>query len=295
MKVNQRHPHAVRSATTGAATATARKLAPTSPTAGWTAGARAHPHRPAPATAAPAQVPGSAAAKQKLPLWVPPTAGQWTVDKHGVRSDPVNIYAHGTLNQLETALGQAGWTKAAENNGANNKAFLEGALGYEATLAEQALENEAAKLLHHGAGPANARPTPNRFAATVASMPVSQQTLDGTPNLSSWECHNDPLHGRDHLRIFDTGKVDAAGQHIWAIAASRDTGIKLDAHRPEQGFLNHAVEANTDGERSLVVQNLEATGRLAFSRSFPLAYGSSAAPATGAMPHDGRAYDLVLK
>ncbi len=259
---------------------------------GWTPKAR----RTAPATTLrPQAAAAPKPAAPKSPLWVPPTTGQWTVDAHGVRSDPVNIYAHGSLEQLKAALSKAGWTEAAQNNKQNNAAFVEAVPVHEAVVAANALldgvEGAWDKLTGQHVNHDIADPT----TQTIASMPVSRQTLDGQPNLASFEMNNNPLGGRDHLRIFDTGKVDAQGQHVWAIAASRDTGIKLDPNRPEQGFLNHAVEANTDGERNTVVKTLESTSLLRQVRELKLAYGTQAAPATGAMPADQQAYDLVLK
>ena len=90
-------------------------------------------------------------------------------------------------------------------------------------------------------------------------------------------------------------ELDGQGNHVWAIAASRDTGIKLDKNRPEQGFLNHAVEKNTDLERNSVVSALEGTGHIGETRQFKLNYGDAPAQATGAKSADSQAYDLVLK
>jgi hypothetical protein len=228
---------------------------------------------------------------------VPPTTGQWTLDAHGMRSDPVNLYVHGSLPQLKAALSQAGWSEAAVNNSHDNLKYVESVPVHEAIAAGNALiegvEKVWDKLTHHRYRADTDLSDPTR--RTIASMPVSPQTLEGHPNCAAFEMHNDPLGGRDHLRIFDTGKVDAQGQHVWAIAASRDTGIKLDPNRPEQAFLNHAVEKNTDGERNTVVHSLSFSSLLHSIREFKLAYGTQAAPATGAMPADQQAFDLVLK
>lgn len=238
-------------------------------------------------------VPAPAAAAPAAPLpsfWVPPATGQWTLDAHGVRSDPVNVYVHGSLEQLKRVLTRAGWTQAAENNQRNNLAFVEAVPVHELAVAT----NRLVDRVDAETGQPVLREVADPVRQTIASMPVSRQTLDGRPNLASFEMNNDPLGGRDHLRVFDTGKVDASGNQVWAVAASRDTGLRLDANRPEQGFLNHAVEADTDGERDQVVKSLQATGLLAAVRELELAYGTQAAPATGAMPADQRAYDLVL-
>lgn len=266
---------------------------------GWSAKARRTPP-PTVAVAtngtAKAAAPAISSAAAKPPLWVPPSKGQFTLDSHGVQSDPVNIYVHGSLDQLKASLAKAGWTEAAVNNKADNSAYLKAIPEHEGIQAWNKLDNVAENAWKKLTGKTvdlDVHDTKND--ATINSMPVSPQTLDGQPNISSWENKNNPLAGRDHLRIFDTGKVDGQGNHVYAIAASRDTGIKLDKNRPEQGFLNHAVEKNTDLERNSVVSALEGTGNVGETRQFKLDYGDAPAAATGAKSNDSQAYDLVLK
>lgn len=264
---------------------------------GWAAkSTRTPPPQVAISTPKPAVTAAAAPAAPKAPLWVPPSQGQWTIDSHGAKSDPVNIYVHGSLDQLKASLAKAGWTEAAVNNKGNNAAYLKSIPEHEGIQAWNKLDNLAEGAWKKITGKTiDLDIHDKKNDALVNSMPVSPQTLDGQPNLSSWENNNNPLAGRDHLRIFDTGKVDGQGNHVWAIAASRDTGIKLDKNRPEQGFLNHAVEKNTDLERNSVVSALEGTGGIGETRQFKLNYGDAPAQATGAKSADSQAYDLVLK
>ncbi len=230
-------------------------------------------------------------------LWVPPSKGEWTVDAHGVRSDPVNLYVHGDLSQLKKALTQSGWTEAAQNNKQNNLAYLEAVPQHEANKLADKLGNVCESLWYKLTGKKIDLDVKDssKLQGTIDSMPVSAQTLDGKGNLTGFEMNNDPLAGRDHLRVFDTGKVDGQRKPVWAIAASRDTGIKLDKNRPEQGFLNHAVESNTDLERNNVLTDLQGTQLVADTRKFGVDYGKTAAEATGEKPSDGQVYDLVLQ
>jgi hypothetical protein len=207
----------------------------------------------------------------------------------------VNIYVHGSLDQLKGALSKAGWTEAAVNNKADNVKYLEHVPEHEGIALLNKVDGALSKGLEKLTGKKIDLQVKDPNEKTIDSMPVSNQTLDGQPNIASFENNNNPLAGRDHLRIFDTGKVDGAGNHVFAIAASRDTGIKFDKNRPEQGFLNHAVESNTDLERNTVVSALESTNLVGETRQFKVPYGAAPAPATGAKPQDSQAYDLVLK
>ncbi len=269
--------------------------APPEKSAGWSPKARRTPPpvQP-PATNGAAS---SAAVSPTKPLWVPPSKGQWTVDAHGVRSDPVNLYVHGDLAQVKDALVKGGWTEAKPNEKANNLAYLEAVPQHELNQLADKLGNACESLWYKLTGKKIDLDVKDskQLQSTIDSMPVSAQSLDGKNSVTGFEMNNNPLAGRDHLRIFDTGKVDGQGKPVWAIAASRDTGIKLDKNRPEQGFLNHAVESNTDGERNTVLKDLQGTGLVADTRKFGVDYGKTAAEATGEKPNDGQVFDLVLK
>jgi len=266
-------------------------------TNGWSpTGKRPALNRNATQTTATDSTASAASVTPTKPLWVPPSEGQWTVDAHGVRSDPVNIYVHGDLSKLKQALTKSGWVEAKQNNKENNLAYLEAVPQHELNTLADKLGNVCESLWYKLTGKKINLDVKDsaKLQATIDSMPVSKQTLDGAGNLTGFEMNNDPLGGRDHLRIFDTGKVDGQGQPVWAIAASRDTGIKFDKNRPEQGFLNHAVESNTDLERNTVVEDLQGTHLIANTTHFGVDYGGKAAEATGAKSGDNQVFNLVL-
>ena len=56
--------------------------------------------------------------------WALPSKGQWTNDAHGVKSDPVNVYAFGPFDALQKALLKGGWTRAMDNKFANNAKYI---------------------------------------------------------------------------------------------------------------------------------------------------------------------------
>ncbi len=205
----------------------------------------------------------------------------------------MNLYVHGSLAEVEADLRQAGWTQAAPDNAVDNARYIGSVIGQGLYL--------GANLLWRGAHalwswvtrtPDQAGNLPDPFAKEIASMPVSTQTYRGQAEVVAFEMNNDPDGGRHHLRIFDTGEVDAQGRHVWAIAATQDTGIKVDPNRPEQGFLNHAVNPNADAERDLVLRSLRSSGDVA---SVATLTPSGARPQGGtAADADGRVYDVVL-
>src|SRR5205823_12081712 len=94
----------------------------------------------------------------------------------------------------------------------------------------------------------------------VALKPVPQQAVDGRPFVAGYEWANNPVGGRHHIRVFDAPQNDDKGRLVWAIAATQDVGIMFDPKRPEQGFMNHRVAANTDGEREFLTQALRSGG-----------------------------------
>lgn len=212
----------------------------------------------------------------KRPLWGRPAQGEFTASSHG-KGDPVNMYLHGTLEQVRASFVRAGWTEPKANNLRNNAEYVEAA-------ADQV-------ILEKGEHLPEAR-VPSQVRQTVQTMPVSVMTLNGRPPAAAFELDNDPLHGRHHLRIYDTGTKDGAGRIVWAVAVVRDIGIDFEPKRPEQGFLGHAVEKDTAAERDRVVTQLEGTGMVKSSEKFDVAYGEPGEP--GTYSGDGKAVDLVL-
>jgi hypothetical protein len=218
--------------------------------------------------------------RRTAPVWVPPTAAEWTTNARGLRSDRVNGYIEGSLSEVRALFKHAGWAEAVPATGAQN-------LRYVGAVARQ----QGVRLL-------NAL-THNRFnlkapvaAQTIQTMPVSPQTEDGNPAVVAFEKGNQPFGGRHHFRMFDTGNVSKDGRPIWAIAASRDTRLKVvkDWHRM---FIDHAIEPNADHERDVVARDAAATGRIARTEMLQL-------PADAPRPEeifskDGRAFYLVVR
>jgi N-acetyl-anhydromuramyl-L-alanine amidase AmpD len=202
--------------------------------------------------------------------WELPPQGQWTNDAHGQKCDPVNVYAFGAFAALEKALLAAGWTRAAANNMVNNVKYIGDAVEWGEVKAQDAY----AQLLNRIPGVhVPEMKVPEDDEKVVASMPVSQQSLDGKPFEAAYEFANNPVGGRHHIRIFDSGRQDAKGRAVWSIAATQDIGIMFDPKRPEQGFMNHRCASNTDGERDFLANALKSAGAQIESGG-PIDYGA---------------------
>lgn len=230
--------------------------------------------------------------------FVPPTAGEWTADQAtGQRSDPVTIYVHGSLDQVETSLGATGWTQADPKSLSANLRYVGAAAKQEISkaLAKVAQGIDGLEVGIGGAFGVHLHPwleTQPRYVPGVDRMPVSNQTYRGQVEVAAFEKNNDPLGGRDHLRIFATGEKDAQGRDVYAIAASRDSGIVFAPNHPECAFLFHAVTPDVDGERDNVLQSLQQANPGAQTQSFTLPFGK--ASKIGEYVGDGKAVDVVL-
>lgn len=227
--------------------------------------------------------------------WRAPVSGQWTLDARGVRSDPVNLYVHGAYDQVRAVLIEGGWMEARPVSPENNRAYLLSVPGSAALRAADAVGDVLEHAVEAVTGKRPDLDVDDDAVFRVQSMPISPQTLEGRPALTGFQKNNEPLGGRDHLRIFDTGQRDTSGLPVWAISASRDTSIILDTSRPEQGFLNHAVESNTDLERDFVFASFRDSVLVSETRRVRVDFGREPAPATGALPRDGAVYDILLK
>jgi hypothetical protein len=206
------------------------------------------------------------------PLWTQPTKGEWAQDLKGKRSDPVNLYLHGSLDQLRKAFLKAGWTQPTANTTAGK------------------LEYFGASVFHETLGRLW---EPRPVKATVASMPIAHLKFQGKTEVLSFERNNDPLGGRDHFRVFDTGKVDAQGRPVYAVTASLDNGVKLAPQQPQQWFMTHTVDPNADVERDRVLSTLQKSGGVAGLRSFKVPFGASAP--SGLNTPSGQVFDVVLR
>jgi hypothetical protein len=139
-------------------------------------------------------------------------------------SDVTNIMLIGTLDQVQKAFADAGWSSAAA---LSTQAKLE---TFRA-IAEQRGYKEA---------------------------PVSILLLDGRPPDGVFEKLTNTFAQRHHLRLWrrpDTFN----GQPVWVIAATHDTGI--DFSEQNRTFI-HKIDSQIDRERAKVVNDLLLTGRV---------------------------------
>lgn len=245
------------------------------------------------------------AAAVKLPLaqtgsapFTRPTQGAWTQDVHtGLRSDPVTIYVHGNLSDLEGTLTRAGWSKADPQGLSASVHYAGAAVKQEAlnalTYAANRLRGVEIGLAGVFGRHIDPAPVKAPHVAGVDRMPVSAQTVDGKRLVSAFECNNNPLGGRDHLRIFDTGKRDANGLPVYEIAASRDAGIRFAPDHPETGFMFHTVEADVGPERDKVLRLLTASGNATDVQRFTVPFGAPSS--IGERVPDSTAYELTLR
>lgn len=212
------------------------------------------------------------------PRWVPPASGERTLDIQGKPSDPVNLYVHGKLEHLLRAFEGAGWIRAQENTPRNT-------LVYVGSVATAGALWAVGKLRHQEMRNA-------QVERNIRSFSVSKQTYNGRPMVVAFERDNRPLGGRHHFRVFDTGTDDERGHPVWAIAACRDVGLKINRNRPGQAFLDHAVEPNVDAEREEVLAALMDSGLVRESRVLNVGFAPHAEPRTYSA--DGRVIVTVL-
>jgi hypothetical protein len=231
-------------------------------------------------TVAPASAPPGGQA-----LWTPPLQGEWSTNKDGSKSDPVNLYLHGSLDQVTRAFGEAGWTQAKPKS-------LGETVRYGALAIPGFLERGAVSLWNKLTGRHDHLTNADPLYREVNAMPVDPLYFDGKVQTVAFEKDNNPFGGRHHLRVFSTGKLDAQGQPVWAVAASRDDGLRFDLHRPKTLFLDHTVEPNADLERDTVLRDLRAGGAVR-SVEAQAATWPERSP-TQLHSEDGRVFDVTL-
>ena len=237
---------------------------------------------PLPAAASPA---AEKARAHTAKVWDPTaepanTKAQWATNDSGgaKKSDPVNLYVHGNLGDIVRGFQKAGWSIASPGDAAGNAGYASALKGYLKQDAEAALipgKHISAEAYHQ-----------------VNKMPVGDLYLNGKKPLVSMEANNHPLSGRDHFRIFETGKKDAQGNNIYAVTASRDEGIKLDPKRQKTAYTNHFTEKNADPERDFTLQTLLASGTQVEVRS--TRRDLTGGPAGGLGSADRKVYDLTI-
>jgi hypothetical protein len=90
--------------------------------------------------------------------------------------------------------------------------------------------------------------------------PVSPAYMFGRKQDEAWEKEvNDP-RVRDHLRLWDSGKKDAKGRHIYAVGASKDVAVIRKAHSL---LPTHQIDPDIDKESSTILADLNKTGSVA--------------------------------
>ena len=232
---------------------------------------------------------GPTASDQAYGPWHAPKQGQWTQNMKGHKSDPVNIYVHGALDQLLDAFRKGGWVVAAKYNNKDNVEYLGAGVGEEVKNhvvpegVQHAVEHSVHEVSHglfgawdaitgrHDKAPAPADPLHHK----VQSMPMSEQQFRGQKEVADLEMGNSSLlGGRHHFRIFDTFQNDAEGRHVWAISASEDTGVVFDKNKPNNLFTTHVVEPDTDYESRLVLDTLKAAGDVESVEKLRIKFGT---------------------
>jgi hypothetical protein len=198
-----------------------------------------------------------------------PARGEWAQSLNGKKSDPINLYLHGSLEQVKAAFLKAGWVLPRSNTTRHQLEYA-GASVFQKTVG---------KLW-----------SPGFIDRTVASMPIAHLKYQGKPDVLSFERDNDPTGGRHHFRVFDTGRRDARGRQVWAVAASLDDDTVFAPKRPEQLFITHTVEPNADVERDEVLRSLSRTKGVAAMKTHQRQFGAPAP--NGLHSPDGRVFEV---
>lgn len=195
------------------------------------------------------------------------TPQQCISSPNGQLHEPVTLTVTGTQAQLQAALEKAGWVVAKPNTTAN------GVLS--------------------GVSLASSLPGLSKYISVGDSGgAMSSMLLDGKPQVMAFEKNDDQHRGRDHLRVFATGQINASGQPIWAIAATRDTAFKLNTATLSA---SHVIDHDIDPERNQVMADLLGSGEVA---NWTVAKGTRSATDAQAIQHnyvtDGNVYQVAL-
>ena len=139
-------------------------------------------------------------------------------------SDVTNLMLIGTLEQVQQAFKDAGWSNAA-------------ALSTEAKI-------ETFRAIAEERG--------------YKEAPVSVLLLDAKPPDLVFQKMNNTFAQRHHLRVWKR-PVRFEGKQVWVIAATHDTGIEFSEQN--RTFI-HKIDSQNDRERAKVVNDLLFTGRV---------------------------------
>src|SRR5260370_6269272 len=149
---------------------------------------------------------------------------QTVAQKPAKPSDITNLMLVGTLEEVQQAFKDAGWSSA------------------EALTTEAKLETFRAVAEQRG----------------YKEAPVSVLLLEGRPPDLVFEKINNTFARRHHLRVWQRPET-FEGKPVWVNAATHDTGI--DFSEQNRTFI-HKIDSQIDGERAKVVNDLLFTGRV---------------------------------
>ncbi len=149
---------------------------------------------------------------------------QTVAQKPAKPSDITNLMLVGTLEEVQQAFKDAGWSSA------------------EALTTEAKLETFRAIAEQRG----------------YKEAPVSVLLLEGRPPDLVFEKINNTFARRHHLRVWKRPDT-FEGKPVWVIAATHDTGI--DFSEENRTFI-HKIDSQIDRERAKVVNDVLFTGRV---------------------------------
>jgi hypothetical protein len=179
--------------------------------------------------------------------------------RDGQPSDPLNVRVIGTADQLSVAFVSAGWYRADELR------FITSLrISFDALLARK-----------------------------YSSAPVSDLYLFGRRQDFAFEKPGRSVRQRDHVRFWRAHLPASDGRPVWIGGATRDDKVELSRtnHLP-----THGIAPDVDDERTLIADDLIATGWVIAERSVPDFPGPTRTKnATGDEYHtDGQAILLTL-
>ncbi len=159
---------------------------------------------------------------------IPPT----NFARNGKPSDPLNIRAIGSADQLSAAFVAAGWYRADEITLVTSLR-----ISFDAILGRK-----------------------------YSTAPVSDLYLFGRKQDFAFEKPGGSVRQRDHVRFWRNELPASDGRPVWIGGATRDNKVELSRtnHLP-----THGIAPDVDDERDLIVSDLIRTGWVIAERSVP--------------------------
>jgi len=142
--------------------------------------------------------------------------------RHGHQGDPMNVQIVATAAQIGAAFADAGWYRADELDMVTSARIC----------------------------------VDSALARKYSTAPVSNLYLYGRREDLAFERPGRSVRDRDHIRLWQTGRLATDGRPSWLGGATRDVRVELARtnHLP-----THQIAADTDSERNMVVGDLQAT------------------------------------